>query len=265
MAIIFDGKGFAEEKEKILKEKVSQLGFTPKLVSILVGDDKASVLYSRIKKKTAERVGIKFEIKRFSSAVSSSKLIEFIEKLNNEKEVNGIMVQLPLPQKLRGETQTILNSIRKDKDVDGLTKGSLYMPAVVKAVKAIVEYATADLAYFGKKAAVIGAKGMVGEKTADMLTRMGYKVTRCDKNTRDLYAKLNSVDLIVSATGVPGIIKGEVIKEGSIAIDVGAPRGDFEFRSVEPRAGFVTPVPGGVGPVTVASLFENLLEAAIGS
>jgi methylenetetrahydrofolate dehydrogenase (NADP+)/methenyltetrahydrofolate cyclohydrolase len=134
------------------------------------------------------------------------------------------------------------------------------MPAVVKAIKKIVEFATKDLAYFGKKASVVGAGGNVGRRTVEMLSKIGYKVTECDQETRDLYAKLNGVDLIVSATGVPNLIKGEMIKEGAIAIDVGSPRGDFDFDSVSPRAGFITPVPGGVGPLTVVSLLENLVE-----
>jgi methylenetetrahydrofolate dehydrogenase (NADP+) / methenyltetrahydrofolate cyclohydrolase len=115
--------------------------------------------------------------------------------------------------------------------------------------------------YFGKKAGVVGAYGMVGKAVTIQLTKMGYKVCECDKNTRDLYAKLHEVDLVVSATGSPNLIKGQMLKEGVIAIDVGAPEGDFEFESVSRVANFVTPVPGGVGPVTVISLLENLVDS----
>lgn len=258
MAIVFDGKEFAREKEEKLKAEIKKKKITPKIVSILVGDDKASALYTKLKKEAAGRVGVKFVI---NSKLSSYKeIIEKIKELNEDDSVNGIMVQLPLPTNLRSKTQSILNTINKRKDVDGLTHNSPFMPASVKAIKSIVEFAVNGMPYFGKKAAVIGAKGMVGRKTVEVLTKMGYKVTECDKDTRDLYAKLNGVDLVVSATGVNNLIRGEIIKEGVIAIDVGAPRGDFDFKSVEPRSSFITPVPGGVGPVTIISLFENLCQ-----
>ncbi len=261
MAIIFDGKKFAKEKESLLKEKISKLKTTPKLVSILVGNDEASVLYTNLKQKAAKRVGIKFEIKKFPSIVTRDTLIDLINKLNKDKSVNGIMVQLPLPNQLKIKTQGILNVIAKEKDIDGLTRNSPYVPATVKAVRGIIEYATKPLPYFGKRAVVLGAKGVVGKGVVTLLARMGYKVTECDKNTRDLYAKLTGADLIISATGAPGLIKGEMIKEGFIAIDVGAPYGDFDFKSVVTRAGFITPVPGGVGPVTIVCLLENLVDS----
>lgn len=260
MARVFDGNVFAKGKEKGLKEEVSKLSLKPKLVSILVGENPASILYTKLKQKAGRRIGVIFEIKRFPESVKSIEIVEFIKKLNDDKSVHGIMVQLPLPKSLKLKTRTILNAIDKKKDVDGLTTNSHFLPATVRAVKEILEFATCDLAYFGKRAAVIGANGTVGKGVVKVLEGMGYKVVKCDKDTRDLYAKLNDVNLIVSATGVPGLIKGEMIREGMIAIDVGAPKPDFGKKVYE-RASFVTPVPGGVGPVTIASLLENLVEA----
>ncbi|CAN5334075.1 bifunctional methylenetetrahydrofolate dehydrogenase/methenyltetrahydrofolate cyclohydrolase FolD [soil metagenome] len=260
MAILFDGKKFANEKELILKEKVKKLKIKPKLVSILVGNDKSSLTYTFLKKKAAERIGVKFEVKKLPSDSTPENIKELINKLNDDTKVNGIMVQLPLPGTLKSKTSAILNTINKKKDVDGLTKKSLFTPATVKAVMQILDFATKPLAYSGKKAAVIGAKGMVGMGVVEMLTKKGYKVTECDKDTRDLYAKLTGADLVVSATGVPGLVKGEVIKEGVIAIDVGAPEPEFD-KSVKERASFITPVPGGVGPVTIICLLENLVDS----
>lgn len=261
MAIIFDGRKFAKEKEDALKSRIKKLKTKPKLVSILLGNDEASVLYTKLKNQASKRVGVKFEVKKFESETASvEKIIAFIKKLNTDKKTQGIMVQLPLPGKLKSKTQGILRAISREKDVDGLTKSSPFTSATVRAIKEVIEYSTKDLPYFGKKAAVIGAKGTVGKAVSEALHKMGYKVCECDKSTRDLYAKLTGVDLIVAATGVPGLVKGEIVKEGVIAIDVGAPIGDFD-KSVYQRASFVTPVPGGIGPVTIACLLENLVEA----
>ncbi|HWA51641.1 MAG TPA: bifunctional 5,10-methylenetetrahydrofolate dehydrogenase/5,10-methenyltetrahydrofolate cyclohydrolase [Patescibacteria group bacterium] len=260
MSIVFDGKKFAADKEKVLKKEIASLKNKPKLVSILVGNDKASLLYTKLKQKAAIRVGAKFIIKKFPDKVTHTEIIKEIGKLNKDKKINGIMVQLPLPGKLKVKTRTIVNSIDKNKDVDGLRNKSQYKQATVKGIESILDFATKDLAYFGKRATVVGAKGIVGKGVVTMLEERNYKVCICDKDTRDLYAKLTNADLVVSATGVPELIKGEMIKEGSIAIDVGSPKGDFDGKVTE-RASFVTPVPGGVGPVTIVSLLENLVEA----
>jgi methylenetetrahydrofolate dehydrogenase (NADP+)/methenyltetrahydrofolate cyclohydrolase len=265
MTNIFDGKKFARDKEILLAEKIKKDKLKLKLVTILVGSDEASVLYTKLKANAAKRVGINFEIKKLDATVTPEKIIDIIMKLNHDKKVNGIMIQLPLPGKLKTKTSKIINSIDKNKDVDGLTKNSPYTPAAVRAVKEIIELAVKSLSYSGKKAAVVGANGVVGKAITNELKKMGYRVTECDITTRDLYAKLTGADLIISATGVAGLIKGEMIKEGVIAIDIGAPIGDFDFKAVADRAFFITPVPGGVGPVTVISLLENLVDSVYNS
>jgi methylenetetrahydrofolate dehydrogenase (NADP+) / methenyltetrahydrofolate cyclohydrolase len=260
MTIKFDGKKFASEKEKELKIRVSALNTTPTLVSILIGTDRGSAIYTNLKQAAAKRVGINFVVKKFPSTVEPEGIIDLIKKLNKDKKVNGIMVQLPLPPALKKQTSKILKTIAKEKDVDGLVPNSPYTPATVKAVRQILDVATKSLPYFGKKAAVVGASGTVGKAVVKELQKSGFKVCECDIDTRDLYAKLHQLDLIVSATGEPGLVKGEMVKEGVIAIDVGEPVGDFE-KSISDRASFYTPVPGGVGPVTIVSLLENLVEA----
>lgn len=259
--MVFNGKEFAKQKEDILKEKIQNLKVTPKLVSILIGNDKASELYTKLKQNAAERVGIAFEVKRLKNDTPFEELISLIEKLNNDEKVHGIMIQLPLPTKLEKRKTKILNTIKVSKDVDGLGSKSKFTPAAAKAISEIVKAIIIPLPYVGKKAAVVGAYGMVGKATVVELKKLGFKVTECDKDTRDLYAKLHEVDIVVSAVGVPDLIKGEMLKEGVIAIDVGAPVGDFDFKSVSKVASVVTPVPGGVGPVTIISLLENLLVA----
>jgi methylenetetrahydrofolate dehydrogenase (NADP+) / methenyltetrahydrofolate cyclohydrolase len=261
MTTIFDGKKYAAVKEQLLKSELKKLNVKPKLVSILVGQDRASLLYTNLKKKAASRIGVKFIIKKFPENTDYKKIILIIKQLNDDKTVNGIMVQLPLPKNLKPKTRIILNSIAKNKDVDGLRVGSSFMPATVRAIKETINEATKDMPYFGKRATVVGAKGTVGKAVVKMLEDMNYKVCECDKNTRDLYAKLTNADLVVSATGQPGLVKKEMLKEGVIAIDVGAPVGDFG-RGIASKAGFVTPVPGGIGPVTIACLLENLVETA---
>src|SRR3972149_8176120 len=161
MGIIFDGNAFAKEKEKALKKRISKL--KPKLISILVGDDKASALYTKLKQKAAKRVGIKFEIKRFNSNVSKEKIVFLIKQLNKDKNVQGIMVQLPLPKRLRSEIQNILDSISPEKDIDGLTKNSPFIPATQKAIIRILGEAKEKLREGKEKVVVVGEKGTVGK------------------------------------------------------------------------------------------------------
>lgn len=259
---IFDGKAFAKEREKILKAKVKELKVKPKLVAILIGRDKASLIYTNLKKKTAERVGIKFQVVKFPSTTNYQVIIKKIKELNKDDSVHGVMVQLPFPQELKKKTRTILQSIDRHKDVDGLRLKSIYTPAAVKAVGEIIQHVIKPLAYIGKKAAVVGALGTVGKGVTRDLTKMGFKVCECEKGTRDLYAKLHEVDVVVSATGVPGLISSQMLKEGVVAIDVGAPKGDLDYKGISKMASFITPVPGGVGPVTIVCLLENLVEAS---
>lgn len=254
MAIVFDGRAFAAKKEERLKNVVLGLkskGITPRLASVLVGDDPASNLYVSLKKKVAQRVGIELEVIGFASE---------IERLNKDESVHGIMVQMPLPEELRGKTQEIINSISPNKDVDGLRNNSKFLHPTSKAVIDILKEAERELKITPKSVCVVGATGMVGTPLVKELKKEGYEVIECNSDTEGLSDKTLSADVLISTTGIAGIITGEMVKEGAVVIDVGSPVGDVN-PNVSEKATFITPVPGGVGPVTISCLLENLIQA----
>ena len=270
MTIIFDGKAFAEKKEQTIKSKVQKLkekGINLRLVSILAGDDPASILYTKLKKKAAERVGIEFEIIRFGSDESIHRIKKVIFQLNKDSNVHGIMVQLPLPEKLKFNTREVIEAITPEKDVDGMREDSKFVPATVKAVLAILKVAKVDKALpAGRqvdKIAVVGSEGMVGKPLVKELKGMNYDVFEVGKKSKEFSYEamkhFSDIDVLVSAAGVPNLIKPDMVKDGAVVIDVGSPKGDVDFPSVSKKASFITPVPGGVGPVTVISLLENLV------
>ena len=268
MAMIFDGRKLAQEKEGKLVLAVAEFkkthGFVPKLVSILIGDNPASIRYLVIKKAIGERAGIEVVVKKFSVNVSSQLVQRFIKQANLDSRVTGIMIQMPLPGKLR-----VLSAIAPSKDVDCLTTENLellktgkprFLPATTKAVASVFESAKIGLA--GKKIVIVGSKGFVGEPLFDYLKGQGFSVTGIDKETKTLGEVTRQADILISATGVPNLIKKEMIKKGAVVIDVGYPQPDVDFAAVAEVASFITPVPGGVGPLTVISLLENVLLSA---
>ncbi len=230
--MIFDGRQFAAQIEEQLAQKIKLLPKMPKLVVILDPNNPASVTYTNIKEKFAKRVGVNFERGEIA------KLSEY----NVDPSVNGIIIQLPYP-----ESDKYINLINPLKDVDGLRPDSKYMTAVVRAVKAVSNTSG--------QVVVVGNKGFVGKKLmAEFPQAVGM-----DKDDFDP-SLLSGADIIISATGQPGLIKPEMVKDGVVAIDLGYPTGDFE-PAVADKASLFTPVPGGVGPVTVAMLFQNLLDS----
>lgn len=275
---IIDGRKLAVLRQEKLVEKIKTLSKAPKVVSILVGEDAPSVLYTNIKQKKATEVGIDFEAARFSENAEFSEVETKIKDLNNERDVDGIMVQLPLPEEfLRGKDEKeLLQLINPQKDVDGLnyahqtTSGEArFIPAAAKAVMSILEEENIEIS--GKKVVVVGASDLVGKPVAEELKKMGGKVTICNSKTVSLQGQTLEANILVSATGVPGLITGDMVKNGVIVIDVGAEKvdgklvGDVDFASVYPKASRITPVPGGVGPMTVISLMENVVEAVYNS
>jgi methylenetetrahydrofolate dehydrogenase (NADP+)/methenyltetrahydrofolate cyclohydrolase len=281
MVTIFDGKAFAKEKELQLQEKVLQLkqkGITPKLVSIVIGDIDGAMKYQEMKKKAGERVGIEIEIKQFKEETSMVTLLSLIEKLNKDATVHGIMIQLPLPKSFAFEDRAVLiNAIDLKKDVDGMNERSDFIAPVVMAVLQAMQNAKLQMTNdkWGKRrvlkqvqddvvVAVVGAEGFEGKKMVKAFQAWGYPVKKLDrKNDNAVFInhEISHSDVVVSATGSPASIVGEVIKPNAICIDVGAPQGDFDFESVTKKASFITPVPGGIGPVTIISLMENVVEA----
>ncbi|OGM26128.1 hypothetical protein A2627_03745 [Candidatus Woesebacteria bacterium RIFCSPHIGHO2_01_FULL_39_28] len=267
MGIIFDGRKFAKKKEKLLSYKVTRLlgkGVKPKLVSILVGNDPGSKLYISLKKKAAERVGIVFEVVKFEESALVDQISSAVKQFSSDSSVYGIMVQLPLPEKFRDrDRDRVLNSIAYEKDVDGLRENSPFLPATVKAILSIIDEAkkllNPPIRRAGLNYCVVGATGMVGLPLVKELKKLGNEVIGCNSKTSNLKYQTSKADVLISATGVPNLIQGYMVKKGAIVIDVGSPKGDVD-PSAALRASFFTPVPGGVGPVTVVSLLENLVD-----
>jgi methylenetetrahydrofolate dehydrogenase (NADP+)/methenyltetrahydrofolate cyclohydrolase len=266
MAIIFDGKLFALQKNEKLKKEVLDLntkGIFPHLASIVIGDNPASKLYVGLKKKAGEAIGIQVDVYYLPETTEKEDLLTLIDTLNKDREVSGIMIQLPIPTKLVGFKNEIIASIDPRKDVDGLREDSVYVHPTSKAVIEILNHAK-NLSQMKnlsiQKICVVGSSGMVGKSLVKELKKLDYEVFGCDSNTKDINKSTLQSDVVISCTGVLGLIKKEMIKKDSIIIDVGFPKGDFD-KGVFDLAGFVTPVPGGVGPVTVACLLENLVQS----
>ncbi|MGD8744175.1 MAG: bifunctional 5,10-methylenetetrahydrofolate dehydrogenase/5,10-methenyltetrahydrofolate cyclohydrolase [Candidatus Woesebacteria bacterium] len=263
MTHTFDGKGAALARERKLKNESSELkreGAVPKLVSILVGDDKASKLYVRLKKQAGGRVGVEVEILTFSETTSVDEIVEVIGNLNKDDSVHGIMVQLPLPDNYSlDDRERIIDSIDTKKDVDGLRDESYYTAPVVASVIHIIDEA---VVYVDEDplVVVVGASGFEGKKIVDKLRERGFRVEGADTKTRNLKKVTQDADILISVTGEPDLIKSDMVSPSAVMVDVGSPRGDVE-KNLYDKVEFISPVPGGVGPLTVSYLMENVIEA----
>jgi methylenetetrahydrofolate dehydrogenase (NADP+)/methenyltetrahydrofolate cyclohydrolase len=274
MTVIFDGRKFAERKLAILKTSVNELkkkGINPCLASIYLSSDSASVIYTQLKKKVATSIGIEYITYEFKKK-NVDEIIRIIGKLNSDKSIHGILVQKPsgINDFDDKDWQRIVSEITPEKDVDGLREESKFIPATIKAILNILGEALnivrlplkKPLKNTPYKVAVVGSRGMVGKPLIKELTNLGYEVIPCNSQTKDLQSEVLKGDIVISATGYPALIKGEIIKKGAIVIDVGSPKGEVDFETVKNIASFITPVPGGVGPVTIYCLLENLLVAS---
>ncbi len=264
MAVIFDGQKLAQEKEKRLKAAVKKLKTKPKLAVVLVSDDPASRLYVELKKEAAERVGIDFELKKFGKSASEKEIIAYLQEKNADRTVSGIIIQLPLPKGLN--ELIIRRAIHPFKDVDCLHPKNLgmlllgkptYYPAAVKAVLEIL--LTRSRSIKGREVVIVGASNLVGKPLAMVLSNLGATVTVCRSKTRDLASHTRRAEILITATGKAGLIKKEMVKKGAVVIDVGETKADVA-KEVAQVASLITPVPGGVGPLTVVSLLENVVE-----
>ncbi|HWS29848.1 MAG TPA: tetrahydrofolate dehydrogenase/cyclohydrolase catalytic domain-containing protein [Clostridia bacterium] len=275
-ANIIDGAGFANayaDKLKARVEKLHEKGIEPRLAVILAGDDPASDLYVRLKAKRAAELGIETDVYKYDNNVSAEELIDRLDKLGADKSVHGILVQLPLPDRI--EAQKVLPHIDPDKDVDGLNScnvGALlcgrdcFVPCTPKGILKLIE--STGITIERKNAVVVGRSNMVGKPAGILLLHKNATVTICHSKTRDLKATTKTADILVSAVGVQSIITADMIKPGAVVIDVGMTkvggkwRGDVAFEGASEVASFITPVPGGVGPMTIIMLMENTIEAA---
>lgn len=277
-AQLIDGKAIAANLRQQIAQQVAerrQQGLrTPGLAVILVGTDPASQVYVSHKRKDCEEVGFVSRAFDLSSTTSQLELETLIDTLNADADIDGILLQLPLPAHL--DASLLLERIRPDKDVDGFhpynvgrlaQRIPLLRPCTPKGIMALLESTGQDL--YGMDAVVVGASNIVGRPMAMELLLAGCTVTVTHRFTKDLAGHVGRADLVVVAAGKPGLVKGEWIKEGAIVIDVGINRqadgklvGDVVYETALPRAGWITPVPGGVGPMTRACLLENTLYAA---
>lgn len=266
MSIVFDGKEYTAKKKMLLQssvDKVRALGVVPHLATLLIGSNPASILYTNLKKKIIESLGCQVDIYELPIDVKFDDIKFLIQTLNDDETVHGIMIQLPLPEVISNFKFQILNLIAKNKDIDGLRDDSDYLHPTSKAVMEVLAMAIYETKIDVITVCVVGSSGMVGKPLVKEFKKLGYIVLEADKDTdrETLQGLTLQSDAIVSATGVMNLVTPEMVKEDSIVIDVGSPHGDVQKEVVE-KAGFYTPVPGGVGPVTITCLAENLILAA---
>lgn len=277
-AQLIDGKKISQERLQLVSAAVAkrlESGLrAPCLAVVLVGDNPASAVYVRNKKSACQKCGIRSLSYELPASTSQEDLLKLIDELNGNAEVDGILVQLPLPEGL--DSQAVLERIHPDKDVDGfhpynvgrlVVKMPLMRPCTPKGVMTLLEAYGIDPK--GKKAVVVGASNIVGRPQALELLLSRATVTICHSATENLDKEVGAADIVVVGVGIPNFVKGEWIKPGAVVIDVGINRledgslcGDVEFDVAKERAGMITPVPGGVGPMTIATLLENTLHAA---
>jgi methylenetetrahydrofolate dehydrogenase (NADP+) / methenyltetrahydrofolate cyclohydrolase len=273
-ARIIDGKAVAQRVRARVAEEVADLERKPGLATILVGDDPASAVYVRMKREDSAEVGIESFHHEPRGDVAPDELAALIRSLNDDERVNGILLQLPLPDHL--DQDEFIGLIDPGKDVDGLTTANAGLlihdrpEALVPCTPAgVMELlAEADVELEGARAVVIGRSILVGKPVAQLLLKANATVTHCHSRTRDLPAVCREADVLIAAVGSPRLVTGDMVRDGATVIDVGTNRtddglvGDVDFEAARERAGAITPVPGGVGPMTRAMLLVNTLKAA---
>lgn len=274
MAQLLDGKSLSLEIREDVKKRVEQLvhknGITPHLAVILVGDNPASQSYVKGKETACRKAGILSTVVKVDASITEIELLKIVDDLNNDDTVHGILLQLPIPKHLNAEN--VIEHIRSDKDVDGFTPKNVALltngfPHLVPCtplgiIRILNKY---HISIEGQHCVVIGRSQIVGKPMASLLLRENGTVTICHSRTKDLQAMAKTADILVVAMGKPKMVDASYVKPGATVIDVGISRvddvivGDVDFDSAEKLAGYITPVPGGVGPMTIACLLENTL------
>lgn len=278
MSKIIDGKAVSQSVKDRIKAEAAELkkkyGVTAGLAVIIVGDNPASRIYVNNKKKACEYVGFNSYEYALPKETTEAELLELINELNIDEKIDGILCQLPLPEHIN--ENVIINNIAPNKDVDAfhpVNVGKImigdysFLPCTPAGVMELI--ASTGVEIQGKECVVVGRSNIVGKPMSMLLLHKSGTVTICHSRTTDLKAECKKADILVAAVGVPNLIKGDMIKEGAVVIDVGMNRlesgklcGDVEFETASEKAGFITPVPGGVGPMTIAMLMQNTLTAA---
>lgn len=277
MTIIMDGKALASKTREELKQKVDELnskGIFPKLAVIMVGEDPGSKIYVRNKSKACEEVGIEFEEHLLNADIKMEELLNLIDNLNNREDIHGILLQSPIPSHL--DINLAFRSIKPEKDVDGFNpvnvgKLCLNQDCFVSCtpfgiLKMLEEY---NIEIEGKHAVIIGRSNIVGKPMLQCLLNKNATVTVCHSKTKNLKEITKQADILVCAIGKPKFVTEDMVKENAVVIDVGINRneegkvcGDVDFENVSKKASYITPVPGGVGPMTIAMLMNNIVKAA---
>ena len=277
MAVIIDGKSLAKEIREELKEEVIKLkekNIIPHLAVIMVGDNDASKVYVRNKSKACNETGIEFKEYLLTKDTTQDELLALIKKLNEDKNVNGILLQSPIPKPL--DIQEAFNTIAPEKDVDGFNAynvGNLcigqdgFIPCTPLGIMKMFEKYKIEID--GKKVAIIGRSNIVGKPMAQCMLSKNATVTICHSKTKELTKELEDADIIIAASGKRNIVTKDMVKKNAIVIDVGMNRneqgklcGDVDFDNLKDKASYITPVPGGVGPMTIAMLMSNVVKAS---
>ena len=277
MATIIDGKMLSLKLKEEMKGRIAQMkeeGIVPKLVVVLVGNDSASQVYVRNKHKSCGEVGIESEVITMPEETTQQELLEVVERLNQDSSVDGILVQLPLPKQI--DEKTVLREIRPDKDVDGfhpVNVGLLsigdecFAPATPSGIVVMLKEYGIEIA--GKHCVIVGRSNIVGKPMAALMLKENATVTVCHSKTNNLAEITRQADILIVATGRRNTVTADMVKEGVVVIDVGMNRnelgklcGDVDFENVREKASFITPVPGGVGPMTITELLESTILAA---
>jgi methylenetetrahydrofolate dehydrogenase (NADP+)/methenyltetrahydrofolate cyclohydrolase len=277
MAVIINGKELAKKIRQNLKEEVEELNkkeIHPKLAVIMVGEDKASQVYVKNKSKACNEIGVDFEEFLLPEDTTMETLLNLIEVLNNREDVSGILLQSPIPKPLN--IREAFNKIDYRKDVDGFNPVNVGKLAIGEksfisctpygVVKMLEEY---NIDLEGKNAVIIGRSNIVGKPLLQCLLNKNATVTVCHSKTKDIGNITKNADILIAAVGKPHFVKEDMVKDGAVVIDVGINRneegkliGDVDFENIEKKASYITPVPGGVGPMTIAMLMNNVVEAA---
>ena len=277
MAVILDGKAVSAKVKEEVKEEVEALkkqGVSVGLAVIIVGNNPASRTYVNNKKKACEAAGILSEEYALPEETTQEELLALVEELNHKDSINGILCQLPLPKQL--DEEAVIAAISEKKDVDAFSAVNVghimigdysFLPCTPAGIMEILRRYNIDVA--GKECVVIGRSNIVGKPTAMLLLHQNGTVTICHSKTKNLKDVTSRADILVAAVGIPHFVTADMVKEGAVVIDVGMDRdengklcGDVDFAAVEPKASYITPVPGGVGPMTIATLLKNTVTAA---
>ncbi|MCQ2638407.1 bifunctional methylenetetrahydrofolate dehydrogenase/methenyltetrahydrofolate cyclohydrolase FolD [Helicobacter pylori] len=275
--VLLDGQALAYDVEKDLKNKIqtmtAQTHKSPKLAVILVGKDPASITYVNMKIKACERVGMDFDLKTLQENITEAELLSLIKDYNTNQNISGVLVQLPLPRHI--DTKMVLEAIDPNKDVDGFhplnigklcTQKESFLPATPMGVMRLLEHY--HIGIKGKDVAIIGASNIIGKPLSMLMLNAGASVSVCHILTKDISFYTQNADIVCVGVGKPDLIKASMLKKGAVVVDIGINHlndgrivGDVDFTNAQKVAGFITPVPKGVGPMTIVSLLENTLIA----